>query len=159
MPKRMLLKAFRQTEMRMQRVAQQFDQLRRLCCAAAVVATLALAAGCSDPAASPHAGGGPFYSLGVADNSTHPVKPVHDVSKSEAEKHDTFGAAYYDEKGRIISYAKNVAGHQESFCRYFYDDKSVFEHEECRDDSGTTTKKYFGADGSLLRTESDPSPG
>ncbi len=123
------------------------------------MATMALGTGCSSAPEPPHAGGGPFYSLGVAVNSTHPVKPVHDVSKSEAEKHDAFGVAYYDEQSRIISYAKNASRHQESFCRHFYDDKSLFEHEECRDDSGTTTKRYFGADGTLLRTESDPPPG
>jgi hypothetical protein len=129
-------------------------EVRRLCCAAAVAATLALANGCSSGPETPHAGGGPFYSLDVEGSATHPVKPVHDVSKSEAEKHDAFGVAYYDPQGRIISYSKHLASHEESFCRYFYDDKSVFEHEECRDGSGKTSKRYFGADGSLLRTES-----
>lgn len=122
------------------------------------MATMALGTGCSSGPEPPHSGGGPFYSLGVAENSAHPVKPVHDASKSEAGNHDTFGVAYYDEQGRII-YGKNAGRHQESFCRFFYDDKSVFEHEECRDGSGTTTKRYFGADGSLSRTESDPAPG
>jgi hypothetical protein len=138
----------------MRRLTLQLDQLRRSCSAAAVVATLALSSGCSSPE-SPHAGGGPFYSLDAAINPAHPspVKPVHDVSKSEAEKHDTYGVAYYDQQGRIISYSKHSGDHEESFCRYFYDDKSVFEHEECRDSRGTTTKRYFAADGSVLRTE------
>ena len=135
-------------------MALLLDELRQFCCAATVAATVAVASGCSPPPASPHSGGGPFYSLSVDENSAHPPKPVHDVSKSEAEKHDTYGVAYYDAQGRIISYSKHPGGKEESFCRYFYDDKSVFEHEECRDSRGTTTKRYFGADGSVLRTES-----
>ena len=117
---------------------------------AAILATFALGAGCSPP---PHAGGGPFYSLGVEIISSIPLRPIHDVSKSEADKHDTYGVAYYDQRGRIISYSKPLSGKEESFCRYYYDDKSVFEREECRNSSGTTIKRYFGADGSVLRTD------
>ena len=129
-------------------------KLGQLCCAAAIMATLVLGSGCSSPASS-HASGGPFYSLEAEANSAHPspIKPVHEVGKTEAEKHDAYGVAYYDQQGRIISYSKHLSGHEDSFCRYFYDDKSVFEHEECRDSSGTISKRYFGADGSVLRTQ------
>ena len=125
---------------------------------AVVVASLSFTGGCSQAPEPKHPGGGPFYSLDVDAKSTRPVKPIHDVSKTEAEKHDTYGIGYYDAQGRLTLYSQHRGGHEESFCRYFYDDKSVFEHEECRDTTGATTKTYYSADGALLRTESQPAP-
>jgi antitoxin component YwqK of YwqJK toxin-antitoxin module len=87
--------------------------------------------------------------------STHPypIKPIQEISKTEAEKLSAYGIAHYDEQGRIVSYAKYLDGHEDWLCNYFYNSGSVFEHEECRAKDGTSIKRYFGPDGSLLRTE------
>jgi hypothetical protein len=93
--------------------------------------------------------GGPYYFESFS-NYVIPFRPTKEVTPDAAKAHDAYYIGYYNNDGKIVSFAKYLYGKLEFEDKYFYGGDGRIERRELSKSNGETTIQYFDGKGKLI---------
>jgi hypothetical protein len=80
-----------------------------------------------------------------------PPKPEGEITFEEAQKLTAYYVAYFDEKKRLISFAKFLHNVPDWSAKYFYSDLGYLEKEEISKPDGTKVINQYDSKGKILK--------
>jgi hypothetical protein len=95
--------------------------------------------------------GGPYYYGDFALYAV-PYSPKEELSKEQAVERVVYFIAYFDNKGRIISFTKCVNGIQEWTSKFYYHNNDKLEHMDTFNADNTITQLYCDEKGHYMKT-------
>ena len=96
----------------------------------------------------------PYY-YGSFSGYQIPFVPSEPLSYEAALQRKSYYIAYYDKKGKIISFSKYLNKQMFSTDKYFYREAGTLKKREMIKASGEVTIQYFDEAGKLIPTESN----
>jgi hypothetical protein len=94
--------------------------------------------------------GGPYY-FKSWESYQIPFKPIGMIPLEEAKKLDAYYEAYFDNNGKVLSFAKYLYGKLKYKVTYSYRQNGVLEGASTADSLGKITLDKFDTKGNLIK--------
>lgn len=95
--------------------------------------------------------GGPHYfeRVEMIKKSDIPVRPVRPLTADEAYKRNSYGVAFFDSEGRIVSYEDMVDGKIAWAGKFYYEDDGRIK-AEYRNSDGNVSIRHYDRSGNIV---------
>jgi Family of unknown function (DUF6156) len=94
--------------------------------------------------------GGPYYYESFSGYNI-PFRPIGEITIEKAKNLDSYYIAYFNDKGKIISFEKNLYCKREFIDHYYYRADGTLERREGTKATGEITIQYFDKTGKLIK--------
>ncbi len=82
-----------------------------------------------------------------------PPQPLKEISPEEAKLRESYYVAYFDDKGKIISFTKYLRNKKEFDNKYMYSSNGLLERREITKPTGEKIIQFFDERGNIIKTE------